>query len=64
VAFAPLPRPQVLALLPFSLLSMLVFSLAIYGMAGLRRSGPAAAQHASMAVLAYLCASQVGWRVM
>ncbi|GIL43410.1 hypothetical protein Vafri_1186 [Volvox africanus] len=50
---------KVLAVLPFGVMSMLVFSFTIYGMAGLRRSGSALAEHGLLATLAYLIASQV-----
>ncbi|GLC35968.1 hypothetical protein PLESTB_000524500 [Pleodorina starrii] len=50
---------KVLAVLPFGVMSMLVFSFTIYGMSGLRRSGTALAEHGLLACLAYLNASQV-----
>lgn len=50
---------KVLAVLPFGVVSALVFSLSIYGMAGLRHSGVALARHGLLATLAYLIASQV-----
>ena len=46
-------------MLPFSILSMLVFSFTIYGMAGLRHDVAALFEHGLMATLAYLIASQV-----
>ncbi|KAG2499204.1 hypothetical protein HYH03_002785 [Edaphochlamys debaryana] len=50
---------KLLAVLPFSILSMLVYSFTIYGMAGLRHDAGALWQHGLLATLAYLCASQV-----
>ncbi|KXZ56416.1 hypothetical protein GPECTOR_1g370 [Gonium pectorale] len=50
---------KVLAVLPFGVLSMLVFSFTIYGMAGLRKEVGPLAEHGVMCVLAYLIASQV-----
>ncbi len=64
----PDPAAQVLAVLPFGIVSALVFSFSIYGMAGLRHSGVALARHGLLTTLAYLIASQVGaecaWRSM
>lgn len=50
---------QSLAVLPFALVSVLVFSGTVYGMAGLRHDAAAFFTHLAVATLAYLIASQV-----
>lgn len=46
-------------MLPFAMVSVLVFSGTVYGMAGLRHDAGAFFTHYAVALLAYLIASQV-----
>lgn len=51
-----------LAVLPFAVLNVCLFSFTLYGMAGLRHSGAAVGMNALMSVLLYLIAAQVRGR--
>jgi ABC-type multidrug transport system permease subunit len=49
-----------LAVLPFAVLNSLLFTFVLYGMAGLRHDASAVGMNATMSMLMYLCAAQVG----